>query len=149
VYKKILVPVDGSRTAEAGLREAIRLASGNKGASIRLLHVMNPLPALQGMEAAITQQVLDNLEAFGRKVLRNSAALAARKGIRAQTVFQQRYQGGAADAIVAEARKCRADVIVMGTHGRRGLTRVVMGSDAESVVRASPAPVLLVKASAR
>jgi len=147
MYRKILVPVDGSQTAAAGLREAIRLISGNKGATIRLLHVMNPLPALQGMEVAITQQVFDNLEAFGRKVLRNSAALAERQGVRAQTVFLERYQGGAADAIVGEAKKCKADVIVMGTHGRRGLTRVVMGSDAESVVRTAPVPVLLVKAA--
>ena len=146
MYKRILVPVDGSQTAAAGLREAIRLVSGSKGATIRLLHVLNPLPALQGMEVAITQQVFDSLEAYGRKILRNAAALVERQGIRAQTVFLERYQGGAADAIVAEAKKCKADVIIMGTHGRRGLTRVVMGSDAESVVRMAPVPVLLVKA---
>ena len=54
MYKRILVPIDGSRTAAAGLREAIRLASGAAGTTIRLLHVMDPLPAVQGMEAIIT-----------------------------------------------------------------------------------------------
>lgn len=147
MHKKVLVPVDGSRTSEAGLREAIRLVAGSKGATIRLIHVMNPLPAMQGMEGLVTQQILDNLEGFGRKVLKNAAALVERKGLRAQTVFLERLQGNAADAIVAEAKKCKADVIVMGTHGRRGLTRVVMGSDAESVVRTAPVPVLLVKAA--
>ena len=146
MYKRILVPIDGSPTAAAGLREAIRLASGNKGTAIRLLHVMNPLPVMSGMEAVITDQLLDSLEAFGRKILKNAVAQAARAGIRAQTVFQKRFSGGAADAIVSEARKWKADVIIMGTHGRRGLTRVVMGSDAESVVRTSPVPVLLVRA---
>lgn len=145
MYQRILVPIDGSPTAAAGLREAIRLASGNKGAAIRLLHVMNPLPIMSGMEAVITDQLLDNLEAFGQKILKNAGAQAARAGIRAQTVFQKRFSGGAADAIVSEARKWKADVIIMGTHGRRGLTRVVMGSDAESVVRTSPVPVLLVR----
>lgn len=149
MYKRILVPVDGSRTATAGLREAIRLVSGTRGATIRLVHVMNPLPTMQGMEATITQQVLDNLESFGRQVLKKAAALVESRGARAQTVFLERFQGGAANAIVAEAKKCKADVIVMGTHGRRGLTRVVMGSDAETVVRMAPVPVLLVKTSKR
>ena len=53
-----------------------------------------------------------------------------------------------ADVIVREARKWKADLIVIGTHGRRGLRRVVMGSDAEQVVRSAPAPVLLIRAAA-
>ena len=54
-----------------------------------------------------------------------------------------------ADVIVREAQKWKADLIVIGTHGRRGLRRVVMGSDAEQVVRNAPAPVLLIRAAAR
>jgi nucleotide-binding universal stress UspA family protein len=54
-----------------------------------------------------------------------------------------------ADVIVENAKKWRADLIVMGTHGRRGITRVVMGSDAEGVVRNTPVPVLLIRAQAR
>ncbi len=54
-----------------------------------------------------------------------------------------------ADVIVREARKWKADLIVIGTHGQRGMRRVVMGSDAEQVVRNAPAPVLLIRAAAR
>jgi nucleotide-binding universal stress UspA family protein len=54
--------------------------------------------------------------------------------------------GPAADVIVREAKKQRADLIVLGTHGRRGMRRLVLGSDAEQVVRMSPVPVLLVRA---
>jgi nucleotide-binding universal stress UspA family protein len=57
--------------------------------------------------------------------------------------------GAAADAIVREAKKQRADLIVLGTHGRRGMRRMVMGSDAEEVVRTARVPVLLVKGAGR
>jgi len=144
MYKRILVPIDGSRTAAAGLREAIRLASGG-GATIRLLHVMDPLPAIQGMEAIITDQLIENMEGFGEKVLKNAKALVRRSGIGADAVFQKRALGRASDEIVRQARKWRADIIVMGTHGRRGVSRILLGSDAEAVVRQSPAPVLLVR----
>ncbi len=56
--------------------------------------------------------------------------------------------GSAAYAIVQEAKKQRADLIVLGTHGRRGMTRLVMGSDAEEVVRSAAVPLLLVRAGA-
>jgi nucleotide-binding universal stress UspA family protein len=56
--------------------------------------------------------------------------------------------GRVADAIVEEARRSRCDLIVIGTHGRRGVSRAMLGSDAENVVRSSPVPVLLVRARA-
>jgi len=145
MYKRILVPIDGSRTAAAGLREAIRLATDAPGATIRLLHVMDPLPVVQGMEAIIIDQVIENMEAFGAKVLKNAKALVQRQGIAVDTIFQKRALGRASDEIVRQARRWRADIIVMGTHGRRGMSRILLGSDAEAVVRQSPAPVLLVR----
>jgi len=54
---------------------------------------------------------------------------------------------GVADVILKQAKKTRADLIVMGTHGRRGVARLVMGSDAEGVVRGAPVPVLLVRSA--
>jgi nucleotide-binding universal stress UspA family protein len=148
MYKRILVPVDGSRTAEAGLREAIKLASGSRNSTIRLLHVLDLLPALQGMEVIATDALLRNMTQFGEKVLKQAKTLVEQSGIRAETVFHRGSQRQAADGIAREARKWKADAIIMGTHGRRGIGRLVMGSDAESVVRESRVPVLLVKASA-
>jgi nucleotide-binding universal stress UspA family protein len=149
MYNRILVPLDGSRTAAAGLREAIRLASGNNRATIRLLHVMDPLPAMQGMEVIITEQLIENMEQFGRKVLKDAKSLVRRHGIGVDTVFQEQALGRTSDAIVKQARKWRANLIVMGTHGRRGVSRIVLGSDAEAVVRSAPAPVLLVRSGTR
>jgi nucleotide-binding universal stress UspA family protein len=68
--------------------------------------------------------------------------------VQARTVLVETLAGPAADAIVAEAKKWKADLIVMGTHGRRGVRRLVMGSDAEQVLRETPVPVLLVRARA-
>ena len=148
MYKKILVPIDGSRTAAAGLREAIRLASGNPKATIRLLHVMDPLPAMQGMEAMVTDQLIESMETFGKKALKKASVLVKRHDIGVDTVFQNQPLGRTSDAIVRQAQKWRADIIVIGTHGRRGISRLVMGSDAEEVVRTAPVPVLLVRSKA-
>ena len=146
MYKRILVPIDGSPAAEAGLREAIKLASASSGSTVRLLHVLEPLPALQGMEVVITRPLLKNMTAFGEKVLKNAGALVEKGGVRAETMFQRRSHRRAADGIVREARRWKADVIVMGTHGRRGFSRAVLGSDADMVVRDATVPVVLVRA---
>jgi nucleotide-binding universal stress UspA family protein len=146
MYKRILVPVDGSPAAAAGLREAIKLASARPDSTIRLLHVLEPLPALQGMEVIITGTLLRNMTAFGEKVLKDARALVERHGIRAEAVFQKRSQKRAADGIVREARRWKADAVVMGTHGRRGISRAVLGSDADMVVRDVAVPVVLVRA---
>ncbi len=147
MYKRILVPIDGSVDADAGLREAIKLASARRGATIRLLHVLEPLPALQGMEMVITGPLLENMTAFGKKILDDAKALVKRNGIRAETVFQNRSQTRAADGILREARSWEPDLIVMGTNGQRGLRRAVLGSDTETVARAVTTPILLVRAS--
>ena len=74
---------------------------------------------------------------------------AERAGARPLAVLVENFSGRVADAIVAQARRLRADLIVMGTHGRRGVTRVLLGSDADLVVRYSPVPVLLVPPTER
>jgi nucleotide-binding universal stress UspA family protein len=146
-WRRILVPVDGSAAAAAGLSEAIRLAVA-QGADICLLHVREKLPALQGMEVLIERPALENLTRFGRKVLAAARSDVERNGLRARTVLHQSPRTGVADTILAEAKSWRADVIVMGTHGRRGMTRLVLGSAAEATLRSAPVPVLLVRAPA-
>jgi nucleotide-binding universal stress UspA family protein len=69
--------------------------------------------------------------------------------LKAESVLLETVGGSAADRIVEQAQKCKADLIVMGTHGRRRLRRLALGSDAELVVRSSPVPVLLVRGAAK
>jgi len=150
MYKRILVPVDGSATSRRGLRAAIKLAKVQK-ARLAILNVVDLVPVYATPEApaAYDPGLIDALRAAGRKVLAVAEAEAKRGGVSAKTVLAENVAGRVADVIVRQARKARADLLVLGTHGRRGLSRMVMGSDAELVVRSAPAPVLLVRAGGR
>ena len=152
MFRKILVPVDGSASASRGLKEAIRLAK-ERNAVIMLLHVVDETPLLQTASveggAYFFDELLKGLVADGRKLLEKATATAKAAGLRVKPLLLEDIGRPVADVIVSQAKKLRADLIVIGTHGRRGLTRVVMGSDAESVVRQSPVPVMLVRLGTR
>jgi len=148
-YKRILVPVDGSPTASKGLQAAIKLARENR-ARLLLLHVVEEYSAFIAPEVgASLGPILDSLRASGKRTLARIARSAGKSGLKPQSVLVENFGGRVADTIVQQARRLRADLIVMGTHGRRGVKRVLLGSDAELVVRYSPVPVLLVPASGR
>lgn len=150
-YKRILVPVDGSAPSAKGLREAIGLAQ-QAGARLRLLHVVEEYSAFAAPEVGVdVGPLLEAMKKAGRRTLaRVERAARAKAGrLRLDSVLVEDYGGRVADAIVAQAKRWRADVIVIGTHGRRGLQRALVGSDAELVVRYSPVPVLLVPSRAR
>jgi nucleotide-binding universal stress UspA family protein len=146
-YRKILVAVDGSRASDKGLREAMRLAKA-EGARLYLMHVVDEYPAfaaIDGMMAgAPGADLVPALREGGKKVLAKAKAAAQKAGVPATTVLREAL-GPAAYPIVREAKKLGADLIVVGTHGRRGVRRLVMGSDAEQVVRTASVPVLLVR----
>ncbi|OGA21310.1 MAG: hypothetical protein A3I01_16005 [Betaproteobacteria bacterium RIFCSPLOWO2_02_FULL_65_24] len=145
VYKRILVPLDGSPTSDRGLKEALRLARNQK-AKLGLLHVVDNSVFYVPPEGAFNvESLLDDLKAYGQQVLHSAEALAARQGVRTETTLSESFAGRVADVITERARRWRADLIVMGTHGRRGVNRMVMGSDAELVVRNTLVPVLLVR----
>ncbi len=110
------------------------------------MHVLDIFPLAQGFNGAtVSGDLWDALEDSGKKALKNAAALAAKHRINAQSVMLKNLGGRVADSIIGEARKWKADIIVMGTHGRRGFNHLVLGSDAEAVVRSAPVPVLLVR----
>lgn len=145
-YRRILVPVDGSPTANLGLREAIRLAKGQR-AGLQLVHVVDQHYLLMNSaEIGINiERLLPALKQGGRRILRRAEALAGRHGVKCSSALLETFSGPAAEPIVRQAKKWRADLIVLGTHGRRGARRLLMGSDAEQIVRNSPVPVMLVR----
>ena len=148
-YQRILVPVDGSPTSSAGLREAIALARGQR-ASIQLVHVVDyHYLVMTGLEAgAYIEDLTASLAQSGKRILKRAEEQVRKAGVPATSVLLE-SPSGAADAIVRQAKKWKADLIVLGTHGRRGMRRVLIGSDAEQVVRNAPAPVMLVRSPAR
>ena len=148
-YKRILVPVDGSATATRGMKEAIKLSKEGH-ARLLLLHVVEEYTAFVAPEVgASIGPLLDAMRQNGRRTLARIARSAERAGARPQMVLAENFGGRVAETIVEQAKRLRADLIVMGTHGRRGVNRVLLGSDADLVVRYSPVPVLLIPGSGR
>jgi len=146
MYKRILVPIDGSETAARGLAEALALARNLK-ATIRLLNLTSDLVPVAEMSSAIDfEKFRDGLHQFGQRLLASASEQASAQGVTAETALHGVGAGRVADAIVEEARRSGCDLIVIGTHGRRGVSRAMLGSDAENVARSSPVPVLLVRA---
>lgn len=145
-YDRILVAVDGSEAGAAGLREALRLAK-SEGAELCILHVVNEAVFYTPLAGAPPVDLVAVMQQSGRRILDEARAQAEKAGVRASTVLLQSADRTAAGGIVDQARKQRAELLVLGTHGRRGLRRLVLGSDAEQVVRDSPLPVLLVRSA--
>jgi nucleotide-binding universal stress UspA family protein len=145
MYKRILVPLDGSDTARFGLREAIAFAREQK-ATLRLLHVMGEFPIMVEMAGVEDYAKLRRgLAQRADAMLVEAKALAASLDVEAETCVRELQGGRVADAIVEEARESGCDLIAIGTHGRRGVSRVLLGSDAERVLRQAGVPVLLVR----
>lgn len=144
MYQRILVAVDGSATSLRGLEEAIRLAKA-LGAKLMLVHVVNELLS---PDLAVSNYYADAIEALrkaGIEVLDQAAAQVRRADVDFEQKLLEVLGGRPADEIVKEAKAWPADLIALGTHGRRGLKRLALGSDAELVLRMSPVPVLMVR----
>ncbi len=147
MYNRILVPVDGSETADLGLAEAIKLAKHLR-AQMRIVHVVDELPLVTpGMYGAVYDQVIDGLRDSGAAVLKAAHDRARQAEISVDTQLVEAMGGLAGEHVIRVAKEWKADLIVCGTHGRRGLRRIVMGSDAEYILRHTPVPVLLVRST--
>ena len=146
MYKRILVPIDGSPTSRRALSEALRLARAGR-ARLRILHVLDAFGLMVRMQGTPNPgRVYRAMQAEAARLIARSIERARGSGVKAEGRVLENFSQRVADLVVREAKAWRADLLVLGTHGRRGLARVVMGSDAEQVVRRASAPVLLVRA---
>jgi nucleotide-binding universal stress UspA family protein len=143
---QLLVPVDGSQTSVKALEAAIELARLNV-ARLRLLYVIDELDYVNGFETAkaYCQETLPRMRTDGERLLAQMRSLADMKGVVCDSVLLASGPGRLCDVVAEQAGQVHADMIVLGSHGRRGLDRVLMGSDAEQIVRHSTVPVLVVK----
>ncbi len=143
MYKRILVPVDGSPASNLGLEEAIKLAK-DQSADLRILHVLNEwLTISPDSSGANPGEVLDELRASGDALLNDADARARSAGVTATTALVEQMGSPVGAAILRHAEEWPADLLVCGTHGRRGVRRLVLGSDAEYIVRHARVPILL------
>ena len=147
MYQRILVPLDGSATSLRGLDEAIRLAQLT-GATLRLIHVVDELKYVTGFEsfASYSGDLVPLMAKAGSQLLEEGRERVQRAGIKAESVLFTSLAGRVSELVVDQAKAWQADLIVIGTHGRHGVARAMLGSDAEQVLRMAPVPVLLVNA---
>lgn len=142
MFKRILVAVDGSDTSTKALVMATQLAREG-GGQLRLLHSFDALVYLTGFE--VGAGVLEAARDYAEKVLDDAMAIARAAGVPADKRLVD-FPGGRLGEIVADAATAwEADLVVVGTHGRRGVGRVLLGSGAEEVIRLSRVPVLTVR----
>jgi len=145
MYQRILVSIDDSPTSHRALREAVALAN-DQHAKLRIVYVVDEV-ALYG-EAPLADPFVIEKEwvRMGREILTRAQRAAHAFGLEAEIKLleTEKVGEGIADAIVAEAVEWKADLVVAGTHGRSGLTHLLMGSVAEGILRTSPVPMLLV-----
>jgi nucleotide-binding universal stress UspA family protein len=140
LYRHILVPLDGSKLAERALKHALSIARSSR-AKVTLLQAIWPF--VRGEQVSETEQKL-RTEALA--YMKKLAGRPEWKGIDVQT--EARF-GLAENVILDYARAKRADLIVLSTHGRTGLSRWVFGSVAEKVLRGAKTTVLLVRSFAK
>lgn len=148
MYQRILVPVDGSPTSDKALDEAIALARLT-GAHLHLLHVVDELRYVNGFEppAVYMDDVVPYMRQTAEKLLERGRNRAQEAGVPADTLVVLGGLERICDHVADQARRLDADLIVLGSHGRRGVARLLLGSDAEQILRHAPVPVLLVHAT--
>lgn len=146
MYKRILVAIDNSTTAQKALDEAITLAR-SLGASLCITHAADEGPLTQhgmGLGSYIdVDKIKEEMRNAGYALL--AQALAKATGCQAEVKLLESAQKRLGDMIIAAATEWQADLIVMGTHGRRGFERFLVGSVAEHMVRTSTTSLLLVR----
>ena len=148
MHVRILVAIDGSGAAERALDEAIALAR-QLGSTLHVLSVVDA--RLLGAAVSVyapPEQLVEDWRVAGEKLVPAAVERARSQGVKAQGAVRCDPGRHVHELILQEAKSADVDLIVMGTHGRRGLPRLLLGSDAESVLRESPVPVLLVRESA-
>jgi nucleotide-binding universal stress UspA family protein len=145
MFKHILIPTDGSPTAEKAVKAGIELA-GEIGARVTAYYGLDPIPApYYGDGYAVDAQVIADIEASARataeKSLGKVAQAAKVAGVRFEAVVNK--PATPYDGIIAAAKKNKCDVIFMASHGRRGLAGLVLGSVTNKVLSHSKIPVLV------
>ncbi|HEV8110661.1 MAG TPA: universal stress protein [Burkholderiales bacterium] len=151
IYRRILVAMDGSECSELALRHAVQFARTHR-AKLHLLYVVDEIGLNVG-QPRTPDEFWQAVRKAGKGTLDKAKAQAAESGIATQTKLIEIPTMGSlvrhvAEVIVQEAVRSRADLVVVGTHGRRGLSRLLLGSVAEGVLRHCTVPVLLVRGRA-
>jgi len=146
MFKRILIPVDGSQTSTAALVAALQMAREAR-ASVRLVHAVNEMAYLGGIDpyGTYSADLAGMMREGGAKVLADAMAIAQSAGVEASQVLLDEPGKRLGEVVAEAAGLWNADLIVVGSHGRRGLGRVLLGSGAEQILRQAEVPVLVIR----
>ncbi len=146
MYHRILVPIDGSATSEHALDEAIKFAQQQK-AYIEVLYVMEDIMYAEADDFLNYAELVQSIRVRGEKILARAKNKLQETGIAHEEKLLEAHGDRIANIIVKEADSNLIELIIIGTHGRSGFSRILLGSVAEGVVRTAAVPVLLIRGS--
>ena len=146
MYSKLLVPLDGSPTANLALHHAAVLARLS-GATIVLLHIIEEMKHSNGFERprVYIEEVRPGFLAAEQKLLDEAAIWLRQEGVTIETVLLESKGERVSVLIAQQVLATGCELVVWVTHGRRGVDRLLLGSDAEQLARIAPVPVMLVR----
>lgn len=141
-FQRILVPVDGSATSTRALHAALSLAT-DFNSRLRVIHVIEEAAHLTGLKHS--DQFMRRARQDAGRILDDALALAEVEGVEASSQLVDVSAKRLGETIADEARQWEADLIVVGSHGRKGIGRALLGSGAEQIIRLAPVAVLVVR----
>jgi len=150
MYKNIMLALDGSKISDSLVEEVIKLIKGRKGVNLRIIHVVDESFVYYGGQdfdylslIVSCQEEGQNILAKAEKIIGSQCSVKIETSLLELKPFHKRI----AEVIVEEAKEWPADLLVIGTHGRRGFSHLLLGSVAENIIRIATTPVLLVRSS--
>ncbi len=146
MYQRILVPIDGSATSERALDEAIKFAQ-QQNSRIELVHVLEDIWYFDNENYLNYAELVQVIHSSGEKILAQAQNKFLQAGVAVDIRLLEAQGERIANVIIHEAKHSLANLIIIGTHGRSGFSRMLLGSVAEGVVRTAPIPVLLIRGS--
>lgn len=144
MYQRILVPIDGSATSNCALAEAIKLARQH-AAQVKLVNVYEDILYWIDENYINYAELQETIRLNAEKLLTKAQAEVIQAGIPVEAKLLEAKNNRIENVIIEEAKCWQAELIVIGTHGRSGFTRLMLGSVAEGVVRSASIPVLLIR----
>jgi len=147
IYKKIMVAIDGSEVSDFAIQEAIKLIQ-DQDAQLHIVHVLDETFVYNGGPGFDYPSFVVLMKEEGQTILNNAALLVENQSsiqVKKSLVQLKTLNGRVAELIVEEATDWGADLLVVGTHGRRGFSRLFLGSVAENIIRIATTPVLLIR----
>ena len=144
MYQRILVPIDGSATSERALDEAIKFAQ-QQNSRIELVHVLEDIWYFDNENYLNYAELVQTMRYSGEKILAQAQNKFLQAGVMVDIRLLEAQGERVANVIINEAKNSLADLIIIGTHGRSGFSRMLMGSIAEGVVRMANIPILLIR----